>query len=551
MKKHLPYIEPTIRTIAGILLTLSGIAIYFSSEYAVMALVLLLFVSLNLAQSGFTRFCMMELILKKMGFRSELDEIRDLVIQRDRLRAEEKVLQEIDQQVLHQPDLDEFLQFVCTEVTQLFDYPYAWIGKKQDDGTVSMAAWAGNEHEYHEELKKIGVRWDDTPEGQGPVGNCMRSNRIVKVESGESCFLARWNATIKNGFKTVVGIPLVVDGQVYGAFALYSQDESSFDDATMLQRLAGIAGRICVALEMAIDQQQLRLLSSALASAGNAIFITDPQGRIQWINQAFTRLTGYNELEALGHTPSLLKSGKQDIDYYRKLWNTIQKGKTWSNETVERHKTGMLFTVQQTITPILNEAGQITHFISILDDISAQKEIAARIQYMAHFDALTSLPNRALFYDRLHQVLLQSRRDGHNCALMFLDLDRFKAVNDTLGHHAGDLLLQEVAQRIKACVRESDTVARLAGDEFTVLLPQVHTSRDVSSIAEKIIASLAQPFNLEGTEVRIGCSIGIAFAPTDADTDDDLIKCADKAMYAAKEQGRGMFSLYRQEVAAG
>ncbi len=202
------------------------------------------------------------------------------------------------------------LQFVCTEVTQLFDYPYAWIGKKQDDGTVSMAAWAGNEHEYHEELKKIGVRWDDTPEGQGPVGNCIRSNRIVKVESGESCFLARWNATIKNGFKTVVGIPLVVDGQVYGAFALYSQDESSFD-AESLQRLQGIAWRICVAIEMSIAQERLHLLGTALVSAGNGVFITNQRGRIEWVNHSFTRLTGYSAEEAIGQTPSLLKSGKQ------------------------------------------------------------------------------------------------------------------------------------------------------------------------------------------------------------------------------------------------
>lgn len=205
MRKNFPYIEPTIRTIAGTLLALSGIAIYFFSEHTGIALSVLLFVSLNLAQSGFTRFCLMELILKKLGFRSELDEIRDLVTQRERLRAEDNVLQEIDQQVLRKHNLAELLQFICIEVSELFDYPYAWIGKKQDDGTVSIVACAGTKSDYYDELNKIGVRWDDTPEGQGPVGSCIRSNQIVKIQNGDSCFFARWNATVKNGFKTVVG----------------------------------------------------------------------------------------------------------------------------------------------------------------------------------------------------------------------------------------------------------------------------------------------------------------------------------------------------------
>ena len=535
--------------IAGTLLTLSGIAIYFSSEYTAMALVLLLFVSLNLAQSGFTRFCMMELILKKMGFRSELDEIRDLVIQRDRLRAEDKVLQEIDRQVLLKHNLAELLQFICTEVSQLFDYPYAWIGRKQDDGTVSISAWAGNKCDYYEELKKIGVRWDDTPEGQGPVGSCIRSNQIVRIESGSSCFLARWKATIKNGFKTVVGIPLVVNGQVYGAFALYSREEKGFGEES-LQRLQGISRRICMAIEMSIIQERLHLQGTALASAGNAIFITDQRGAIQWVNQSFTRLSGYSAEEAIGQPSSLLKSGKHDAAHYQKLWETILQGKIWSSEIVERHKNGKLLTAQQSITPIRNEDGNITHFISILDDITEQREAAERIHYMAHFDALTALPNRALFYDRLSQVLAHAKRDGESCALMFLDLDKFKSVNDTFGHQIGDLLLQEVASRIKACVRESDTVSRLAGDEFTVLLPHVRSNQDAASIAEKITAALSQPFYLSDHVVNAGSSTGIAFYPDDADSGEALIKCADSAMYVAKQQGRGMFSLYRPELAA-
>jgi diguanylate cyclase (GGDEF)-like protein/PAS domain S-box-containing protein len=449
--------------------------------------------------------------------------------------------------VLRSNSLSGLLQFICDEVVQLFGYHFAWLGKKEDSGEFSIAAQSGNASAYLQELQRIGVRWDDTPQGRGPAGSCVRSGHTQVFRISDSAFLPWHDAARRFGFQSIVGIPLVVRGEVYGALMLYSGHKHDFDSTAMLQRLSGIAGRVCVALEMAMDQEQLRLLSSALASAGNAIFITDPAGHIQWVNNAFTRLTGYSGDEAIGRLPSLFKSGLQDAGYYQTLWNTIQQGKTWSNETVERHKTGMLFTVQQTITPILNEAGAITHYISILDDISAQKEIAAHIKRLAHFDALTNLPNRALFQDRLQQTLAQAKRDGEACALMFIDLDRFKQVNDTLGHHVGDLLLKAVADRLKACVREADTVARLAGDEFTVLLPHVHGREDAGLIAEKITAALAAPFHLDVHEIHIGSSTGIAFYPADAGSDEALLKCADHAMYAAKEQGRGTFRFYQPQ----
>lgn len=467
------------------------------------------------------------------------------ITERKKLEAEEALLHHIDQQVLRSSTLSDLLQFICNEVVQLFDYHFVWPGKKENGGAISISARSGNAGGYLQELMQIGVRWDDTPQGRGPAGSCIRSGQIQVFKISDSHFQPWRDAAVRFEFKAIAGIPLIVRGEVYGALMLYSRREHDFDDNSTLQRLSSIASRICVALETAMDQEQLRLLSSALSSAGNSIFITSPAGRIQWVNKAFTTLTGYSEVDAIGSTPSLLKSGKQDAAYYKALWKTISKGKTWSSETVERHKTGMLFTVQQTITPILDDKGGITHFISILDDISAQKEIAARIQYMAHFDALTSLPNRTLFHDRLRQILAQAKRDNMNSALMFIDLDRFKVVNDTLGHHIGDLLLQAAAQRLSACVRETDTVSRLAGDEFTVLLPHVHSREDAALIAEKITAALAQPFHLEEHEVSIGSSTGIAFYPADADSDEALIRCADNAMYAAKEQGRGTFRFYQ------
>ena len=462
-----------------------------------------------------------------------------------KLQSEETLLHHIDQQLLRNIPLSSLLHFICDEIVQMFAYQFAWLGQKETDGRIIISAQSDNASGYLQELQRIGVRWDETPQGRGPTGSCIRSGQIEVFKISDSSFQPWHDAAAHMGFQSIVGIPLVVRGQMYGALTLYSKLEHDFDDNVALKRLSGIASRICVALEMAMDQEQLRLLSTALASAGNGVFITDASGKIIWVNHSFTRLTGYSSDDAIGQPPSLLKSGKQDADYYRILWDTIQRGNTWSNETVERHKSGALFTVQQTITPIKNEAGAVSHFVSILDDITAQKETAARIQYMAHFDALTDLPNRALFRDRLHQMLLQAKRDSQSCALMFLDLDRFKNVNDTLGHHIGDKLLQAVAERLKACVRETDTVSRLAGDEFTVLLPHVRGQEDAALIAAKITATLAAPFTLDGHAVNIGSSTGIAFYPADADSEEALIKCADQAMYQAKEQGRGTFCFYQ------
>ena len=454
------------------------------------------------------------------------------------LQAVDTLLHAIDQHALRSDSLPALLKFACEETARLLDYRFVWVGRKEAGGLVSISAWAGPEAGYRAELERIGVRWDDTPQGRGPAGTTIRTGQMQVFKLSEPGFHPWHDAARRFGMESAASLPLVLRGEVYGAFVLYSRHPHSFDDPTAKQRLSGIASRICVALEMAMDQMQLRLIGAALASVANGVFITDRRGRIQWINAAFTRLTGYAAEEALGFTSAILKSGKQNEAYYRTLWATILQGEIWSNETVERHQNGTLFSVQQTITPIRDEKGEITHFISILEDVTAQKEAEARIQYMAHYDALTDLPNRSLLYDRLQQVLAMAKRDEHLCALMFLDLDRFKKVNDTLGHHIGDLLLQGVAQRISACVRETDTVARLAGDEFVVILPRLTERNDAAVVAQKIVSTLAKPFFLDGHEVNISTSIGIALYPLDAVKDEELLKLADHAMYAAKHQGR-------------
>lgn len=471
------------------------------------------------------------------------------ITERTQLQALDSLLSALDRLVLRGTPLKELLTFTCEEIVRLFRLRLAWVGRKKADGQVRYLAGAGPATAYSEALQRIGVRWDNSPEGMGPAGAAVRTGHAQLLHRDDAAFAPWRESAAQHDLEAMLGLPLVLRGEVYGALTLYSERVDAFSAAGTVERLTSLSGRISVVLESALDQERLQLLGSALSTAGNAVFITDEKGRIEWANQSFTRMTGYELEEAIGRNPRFLKSGVQPEAYYRQLWETINAGVTWSAEAVERHKAGHLFTVRQTVTPIRSGEGLIKHYISILEDITPQKEAEARIYHMAHYDALTDLPNRMLFQDRLEQTLSLANRKGHLAALLFLDLDKFKRVNDQHGHHIGDLLLQGVAERLRACVRESDTVARLAGDEFTILLPEIEREEDAISVAEKAVAELARPFQLEEVPLRTATSIGIALAPRDAQDGETLMRLADAAMYRAKQDGRGTWRMYQAEDA--
>lgn len=455
--------------------------------------------------------------------------------------AVERLLQGIDQMAVAGLGMDAMLDRVCERMVQGFGLALAWAGEKQPDGTLRILASRGAALDYLAEKGRPGLRWDGMPDDCDLSGAAVRTGKVQATKTSDSPF-RRWRTlAARHGVEAAMSLPIVLRGDVYGALTLYSTRAGAFEDTAAIRRFEGILGRIGVALEMALEQQEVRLLGGALAAASNAVFIADRKGRIEWANEAFCRLTGHGLDEVLGQNPRFLKSGLQEPEYYKGLWDTILAGQPWSSETVERHKDGHLYTVRQTITPIRDAGGEISHFITIHEDITAQKAAEARIHRMAHYDALTDLPNRALFYDRLQQAMSLARRNDDQVALLFLDLDRFKEVNDSLGHALGDLLLKAVAERLRACVRESDTVARLAGDEFTVILPEVQRHEDAALVGEKIVRTLAEPFDLEGHEVRIGTSIGIALYAGGKESVDDLVRQADAAMYVAKTESRNTY----------
>jgi diguanylate cyclase (GGDEF)-like protein/PAS domain S-box-containing protein len=277
--------------------------------------------------------------------------------------------------------------------------------------------------------------------------------------------------------------------------------------------------------------------------AHEGMIITDPNGIILRVNHAFTQLTGYSEQEVIGQTPALLKSGRQDAAFYERMWAVLKQKHYWQGEIWNRRKNGMIYAEWLTISAVITNDGRISHYVGAFSEITKNKEAEAEIHRLAYYDALTKLPNRRLLYDRLNQALAASSRHEHYAAVLFMDLDNFKTLNDTQGHDVGDLLLTEIAQRLQAAVRIGDTIARLGGDEFVVLLEGL--SADVReaavqtlAVGEKIRAHFSHPYQLREQEYHSTASIGISLFHNQDTTIDELLKRADLAMYQAKSAGR-------------
>jgi len=300
------------------------------------------------------------------------------------------------------------------------------------------------------------------------------------------------------------------------------------------------------------NREELRVAATAF-NVQEGITITDPNGKILKVNKAFTRLTGYQPHEVIGLTPAVLSSGRQDKQFYQIMWQSLKKNGSWQGEIWNRRKSGEVYAEWLTITAVYNEKGRITHYVGAFLDITQRKEDEEQIRKLAFYDPLTELPNRRLLMDRLEHAMATSARTRRYCAVLFLDLDNFKTLNDTKGHDVGDLLLLEVAKRLKLETRESDTVARLGGDEFVVLYEGLNqneekASLEVEYLAERIRESLNQPYVFKDYQHFSSPSIGIALFCGHTTRIDELLKNADNAMYQAKNAGRNTIRLFDPQM---
>lgn len=311
---------------------------------------------------------------------------------------------------------------------------------------------------------------------------------------------------------------------------------------------AVLRARVRTQLRRRAAEQRLRLADEVLRNTGEGIVITDAQRRILDVNPAYCRMMGYEREEVLGKTPSTFSSGRHDASFYRSMWQSLDENGQWVGEIWDRRKDGSEFPKWLVINAVRDEQGMTTHYIGIFSDISVLKTAEAKLQELAFHDPLTGLSNRLLFRDRVEQEIAISHRNQQQAAVLFLDLDRFKNVNDTLGHDAGDQLLKLVSERMRGAIRNNDTVARQGGDEFMVLLRDIHSTEDAALVAGHIIKQLQSPFMLGAQEVHIGTSIGIALYPEDGRDFDALTKHADVAMYHAKANGGEQFSFFNDTM---
>lgn len=338
------------------------------------------------------------------------------------------------------------------------------------------------------------------------------------------------------------------DSRVLGSFAVYHRQPASpsADELLLIEEAAHFTA---LAIERKRADAELQLAAAVFEQSSEGFMVTDADLRIVKINPAFTTITGYGVDEVAGQTPALLASGHHGREFYQRMWQELDTSGQWQGEIWNRRKDGQVYPEWLSITRVRDPSGQTRHYIAIFSDTSQRKAHEAQIRTLAHYDALTGLANRTLLRDRVDHDLNQARRHGQPLALLFLDLDHFKNINDSLGHHLGDLLLVEVARRLSGLVRSQDTVARLGGDEFVAVLPDTH-AQGAAHIARKLLARIAEPYLLEQHELSITPSIGIAMFPDDGEDYQSLYRCADTAMYRAKQVGRNGYSFFTAEMQA-
>lgn len=298
-------------------------------------------------------------------------------------------------------------------------------------------------------------------------------------------------------------------------------------------------------------EERVRLAENVFDSAREGILITDAEGQVLSVNRAFTAITGYSQEEILHRNPRFMQSGRHEPSFYRDMWNQIKAEGEWHGEIWNRRRDGGVVPLLMSVSAVTDSQGATTHFVAFYTDIMRLKEAERRLEMLAYYDPLTGLPNRTLIYERLHQAISRAERENTRIAIMFLDLDRFKVINDTLGHEMGDQLLCQVATRIKDCLRQVDTVARLGGDEFIVLLEKVEHTQQIHHIVQRVLEALVVPYQLSSRrEVYSGASIGIAFFPEDGADVDTLLRNADTAMYRSKSEGRNGYRFYASTMNA-
>ncbi len=455
------------------------------------------------------------------------------------------------EQIAAEIDLDEILENVALTLERLRpEMRVSILLRDPRRGQLATAAAPSLPEAYNEAIDAMDIR--EGGPGKGSCGNAMALDQVVVVgdvfdhpywEGGEE--LARLA-----DIRACWSFPLHdQNGAVIGTFAVYFSQPTEPDrhDLVLLQEFAQITA---LAVQRAQRQTELLKAAAVLESTRDGVFTTDLDGTIISVNRAFTDITGYTAEEAQGQTPRMLKSDRHDNSFYQALWANVRDVGHWAGEIWNRRKNGEIYPQWMSISTVRDSTGQATHYVAVFSDLSEVRESQERAEFLAHYDPLTELPNRLLFQAQLKHALQQAARHGTRLAVLMFDLDRFKPVNDSLGHEVGDALLQAVASRLRELLRINDTLARIGSDEFALLLEEVERETSTIVIAEKVLHAFAEPFQVDGQELFITPSIGVSLYPNDGESCEALLRAADAAMFSAKQQGGNTFAFYSEELTA-
>lgn len=474
----------------------------------------------------------------------------------DRLTRFYATLSYCNEAIVRSKDADELFRTICRHVVTHGGISMCWIGIRDETShRVDPVASHGIGTEYLQGIEISTL--EGQPTGQGPTGIAMRENHPVWCQDFlQNPMTAPWHERARRfGWKASASLPLHEKDRVIGVINFYATELNAFT-ADVQKLLCELAVDISAAIGRFADEQHknkmqddLRKLSLAVEQSPNSIVITDLDANIVFANSALLKSSGYSESEMIGQNSRMLQSGKTPTQVYKEMWDTITRGDIWKGDLVNRRKDGSEYVEYVMISPIRDDSGNITNYLAIKDDITEKLRIGERMQFLAHFDQLTGLPNRTLLQDHFRYALSLAQHSSNNLAIMLVDLDQFKYINDTLGHSIGDQMLIELAKRIKSVLRDEDTVSRSGGDEFIIVLPTA-SANNAASLANRLLEIISLPFVVEGHELITTASIGIAIYPNDGNDIEMLYKNADNAMYKAKQAGRNGFRFFTQELQA-
>jgi diguanylate cyclase (GGDEF)-like protein/PAS domain S-box-containing protein len=481
----------------------------------------------------------------------ELNELKIAQARVIRLSQLYQALSETNQAIVRMKQQTELFPLVCRCAVEFGGMKLAWIGQlNEESGLIAPIASYGFGQDYLTDIT-ISSR-ADMPEGLGPTGTALRENRTVIINnfSGDSRTLPWQARAAKYGWNSCAAFPIQRGGQPFAVLSVYHEQTNAFNEEAialldeMTMNISFALDNFDHEVQRQLAQESLLLAASVYEVSSEAMMVTDADNNILSINPSFTRIMEYTPEEIIGKNAKILYSDVGNNKLNKEIWKEVTATGQWKGELWNKRKNGETFLELLTINTIYQENGSVHRRVALFSDITQRKQSEDLIWKQANFDLLTELPNRQLFHDRLNQEIRKAQRAGQALAVLFLDLDRFKEVNDTFGHSMGDIMLKEAARRLIGCVRATDTVARLGGDEFIIILGNLNHPTNVERVVRNILQKLAEPFQLGDDVAYVSASIGITLYPDDATDIDILLKNADQAMYTAKDQGRNRYQYF-------